>query len=850
MGTIAPALIAVAAIAACVPMARAQDMAQFESVKKFSIQVQPLSQALLEFARQADIIVTVSSDLVRGKTAPEIRGDLTPSAVLSQLLQDSGLEAFRTASGGITIGQADTQTEVSSGEPPLAPKERLASGASDARVGGGEIGNDAVIEEILVTAQKRVENIQDVPSSISVYSSRRLKQLHATTITDYAAYIPGLNVTSGGGPGRTMITLRGIAPVGPGAVVGFYVDETPLGSSSNYGAGREFGLDLMPYDVERIEVLRGPQGTLYGAGAMGGLLKYVLRDPDLRDFNAWAGVESSSVVDANDLGWGVRAGVNAPLIAERLGLWASYSNQETPGYIDNAYTGGNDENDVRQRGGRVALTWRIDEDVSLKLGGLWQRIDATGDATTALTLTGLNPPTGAASFGELTDFHPLPEPFEQAIDHYSATLDWDLGWASLLSASGYSRTHIHHVQDVSFSVGFLYPLATAGAVAEGFATFPVTLDLDKRTQEFRLTSPAGGRIEWMIGAFYTKEVTYHAREVFALDTDGEPIAQFAPRLLFVEFPSRYEELAGFGSTTFKLTGRFDITGGVRWARNEQKFRQISGGLASVIGPPADFRGSSSERVVTYMVSPRLHINDDTMLYARVATGYRPGGPNPRVLDMPPTVAADTLTNYEVGLKTQLLQRRALINIAAFYIDWKDIQQTVSFGQVSGIDNVGDAVSKGFELETLYSPLEPLRIGINAAYTDAQLTAPEQGISGAKLGNVPRWSASAVLEYELSLADAWRLRIGGGYRYVGEQGAAVATQIGADTSYVRPSYKALDLATDLMRGNWTLRLFARNVLDERAYTGGEVMLDAANVPYGIDVNMLQPRTVGVSVDVNF
>ena len=157
--------------------------------------------------------------------------------------------------------------------------------------------------------------MQDVPSSVSVFDSRRVRQLHATTILDYAAYIPGLNVSSGGGPGQTMITLRGIAPVGPGAVVGYYVDDTPLGSSSNYGGAREFGLDLMPYDVERIEVLRGPQGTLYGAGAMGGLLKYVLRRPSVSDFEAWAGAETFGISSAADFGWGVRAGANVPLAA-------------------------------------------------------------------------------------------------------------------------------------------------------------------------------------------------------------------------------------------------------------------------------------------------------------------------------------------------------------------------------------------------------------------------------------------------------------------------------------------------------------------------------------------------------
>ncbi len=402
-----------------------------------------MSQALLEFSRQADVIVTAPSELVRNKRAPEIRGELTPSAALARLLRGSGLKASFTASGAITIGEARSF---------VRQRATVAATPSDGE-NPNDVTGDALIEEVLVTAQKRTENVQDVPASVSVFDSRRVRQLHATTILDYAAYIPGLNVSSGGGPGQTMITLRGIAPVGPGAVVGYYVDDTPLGSSSNYGGAREFGLDLMPYDVERIEVLRGPQGTLYGAGAMGGLLKYVLRRPSASDFEAWAGAETFGISSAEEFGWGVRAGANVPLAEDRVGLWGSYFEQQTPGYVDNAHTGARDENDVGQRGGRLALLWQINDAVSLQLGGLWQRIDSRNDAAVSLTLTGVDPPTGVPSYGALTSFHPLPQPFEQDIDHYSATLEWDLGWANLLSATSYSHARTHHVQDASFIFG-------------------------------------------------------------------------------------------------------------------------------------------------------------------------------------------------------------------------------------------------------------------------------------------------------------------------------------------------------------------------------------------------------------
>jgi outer membrane receptor protein involved in Fe transport len=808
----------------------AQAAPRAETTRNFQIAAQPLSKALLEFSRQADIIVTAPAELVGNKHAPELHGELKPSAALARLLRGSGLEASFTPSGAITIGERHVARRPASAAAPAS----VDASPSDA-------SSDALIEEVLVTAQKRTENIQDVPASLTVFSGKRLRQLHATTITDYAAYIPGLNVSSGGGPGQTMITLRGIAPVGPGAVVGYYVDDTPLGSSSNYGGAREFGLDLMPYDVERIEVLRGPQGTLYGAGAMGGLLKYVLRRPSVSDFEAWAGAETFGIESASDVGWGVRAGANVPLAEDRLGLWGSYFEQQTPGYVDNAWTGAKDLNDVSQRGGRLSTLWHIDDDVSLQLGGVWQRIHSSDDAAVFLTLTGVDPPTGVPSYGDLTSFHPLAQPFSQEIDHYSATLEWDLGAASLLSASSYSRTRTQHVQDGT-------PIF--GAIAGGYAPFEIELDLRKRTQEFRLVSHAGAKVEWLAGAFYTQEDSEQGRNVFALDSDGQPIPQFGPRFLFVEFPSQYEEFAGFGSATLQLSEHFDIGAGVRWGRNRQHFRQISGGLESLIGPPTDVSGSSTQDVFTYSLNPRWYVSSDTMLYARVATGYRPGGPNPRALGLPPSVTADTLTNYELGIKTQLLAGRAQLNFAAFRIDWRDIQQAVVVGGIGSVDNTGNAVSKGFELETTYLPADGLRIGINAAYSDSQLTAPADGVLAARLGNTPRWGASAVLDYEFALANGWAAHIGGGWRYVGEQGTAIAAQVGADNSYVLPSYTAVDLSADVTRGNWMLRLFARNLTDRRGYIGGGVGLDANNVPYGIDLNALQPRTIGVSIDVGF
>lgn len=718
--------------------------------------------------------------------------------------------------------------------------------------------DNAVIAEVVVTAQKRAENIQDVPTSVSVFGDEKIAQLHANQLSDYAAYIPGLNVSGIGTPGQATITLRGIAAVGPGAVVGAYVDDTPLGSSSNYARATEFGLDLMPYDVERVEILRGPQGTLYGAGTMGGLLKYVLKDPDPSAAEFRVGVEGSSISGADDFGWGARAGLNLPL-GDKVALRASFYDQETPGYIDNALTGEEDENDYRQYGGRAAFLWQISDDLSLKLGGMWQRLRSDNNGSMTLDVTNFDPadpfaftgPPQGRPIGDLKARHLVAQPFDKDVDYYSATLSWNLGWGSFTSATSYSQADTVQVQDATEVFGVFFGAAES--------PFRLTLALDKWTQELRLASSSDGRVEWLIGAFYTEEDSTNVQEAFGFDADGQPV--FAePVFIFAKLPTHYREIAGFGALTFKLTGSFDVTAGVRWAKNQQDFRQISGGVLPGL-PPADFPGHSEEDVWTYAISPRLHVSDDTMMYVRVASGYRPGGPNVAVLGVPPQVDADKLTNYEAGIKTEFLERRALVNLAAFYIDWTNIQQTEAFGGVNGLTNAGDAVTKGAELETRFLIGDRFQLGFNLAYTDATLkagpsTKPDPAdpgatwnLTGVQLPQVPEWSGAVTADYSFTFPGGHPARVGAGWRYVDERYTAVV-QGPVDQAFLSPSYDVLDLNADVTFDRLIVRLFAKNVTDERAYTGGGLIVNAADFPVQLDLGVPQPRTFGVSMDFTF
>jgi iron complex outermembrane recepter protein len=708
--------------------------------------------------------------------------------------------------------------------------------------------DDNVIAEIIVSAQKRTENLQDVPASVSVMGEQQLARLHATQLTDYAAYMPGVNIGSGGTPGQTTITLRGIAPVGPGSVVGTYIDDTPLGASNNFARATFFALDMMPYDVERVEVLRGPQGTLYGAGSMGGLLKYVMRDPSTEALELRAGLEGFDIAGAGDAGWGARAGANVPL-SSTVALRASYFTQNTPGYIDNVANGDQDENELEQSGGRASLLWKASDTVELTVGGLWQRLDSDNNASMALELTAVDPPRGRRNLGDLQTSHPISEQFSKDVDYYFATLNWNLGWGEFVSASSYSQTRTRQQQDASITFGSLFPLLTGGLVPEGLSVFNIALDLEKWTQEFRLASSGNDRFQWRVGAFYTEEDSGNLQLVDALDMQRRPVEAFLPYLALAALPTHYEEFAAFGDVTYKFNDSFDIIAGLRWAANDQTFHQISGGA---LLPTEDIPGESDEDVLTYALSPRWHVSEDTMLYARVASGYRPGGPNIVLPGVPPKVEADELTNYELGLKTVFMEGRALINAAVFYIDWQDIQQLQDFGGVSALDNAGDAESRGIEFESLFSVTAGLQLGFNFAYTDAVLKSSPPELNNkfdVQLPEVPKWSGAITADYSFTAFGGRDAHVGAGWRYVDERQSDVVT-LTDNLSYLLPAYDVVDLNADVRFDTVTVRVFVKNLTDERAFTGGGTTVDGLNSPIRLDLYLLQPRTVGLSLDVQF
>lgn len=695
-------------------------------------------------------------------------------------------------------------------------------------------------ETITVTANKRLEDVREVAASVSVIDEDQLENLSADQLTDFAAYVPGLQVTSDGTPGQTTITLRGIAPISSGATVATYVGEAPLGSSGIYQRATGFALDLLPDDIERVEVLRGPQGTLYGAGAMGGLLKYVTRDPDASARHVRLRGGLSSVEGAGDVGGDVAFSANLPLTRDRFALRASYARNEIPGYIDNSLSGRENINDGTQESARVAVLWQANDAVRFKLDVMRQEIDSDNNATVALAPGTLRPLNG-----DLENVVAVDEPFLKQIDLYMATLEWDMGGARLTSASSYSDTTTDQRQDATFLVGE-FPLLLG--LPPGLSFFDLGLDLEKFTQELRLTSTGTGRFEWQLGGFYADEQADNTQTIRLQDNSGTPIRGLDP-LAVAALPSDYKETAAFGNASFHLTDRFEVDAGARFSRNEQTFAQVvTDGILLPIGRTP---GSSEEDVFTWSLGPQLHLTDNAMLYARIASGYQPGGPNVALPGVPASVDASRLTSYELGLKSETANRRWLLDLAAYSIDWKDIQIGATAGGVSWLVNGGEATSRGIELSTAFKPTDRLRIELNGAHTDATVSNDVPALGGRDgdhLSYVPKLSWSATADYYFQVGGSWSGHAGGGYRWVGERKSSLDHN---PLALPLDSYGAVDLNADVFSERWTVRAFARNVTDERAYlTIGAVTSLITGVTHHVSATPIQPRTLGIELGFTF
>jgi len=801
----------------------AQNANSFDRIVDVNIEAQPLASALLEFSRQAGVQVVSPGALVTDSKTPGVHGKMSLSEALTRLLQGTSLSFHAAGANTIGLDPAGSQTSMQSeGSNPSAAEREAAAQAG--------------LQEIVVTAQKREERLEDVPVPVTVLNATNLVENNKVLLRDYFDEIPGINVMPNFVATQNL-AVRGITTGGLSTpTVGVTIDDVPFGGSS--GSHGNHVPDIDPGDLARVEVLRGPQGTLYGADSMGGLVKFVTVDPSTAQYSGRLEAGASTVYNGTQPGLNMRGSANIPL-SDRLAVRVSAFGREDPGYINNPVYHLDGVNDSVSEGGRVSALWQATDNISLKLSALYQHTREGGldEVDVQPGLTGLQ-----------QGYIPGVGIIDTTWQAYSAVLKARMGGIELTSLTGYN---VNHETD-SLDWGFTFTPAVERIFGVSGVPYHEGDEVRKVVQEVRLSIPLGARLEWLIGGYYT-----HESDSSFFYATGENVATGQVAGTFWNFtpvqPDRFEEYAGFTNLTYHFTDSFDIQVGGRESHLKTALAQtiqtgpfVNGG--PVIGPAE----SSAANSFTYLVTPRLKLSSGLMIYGRFASGYRPGTPNLPVPGQPRQSDPDKTKTYEVGLKGDLLDRLLSVDASVYYIDWSNIQieLTDPISHLVYNTNGSRAKSQGVELSMTARPAPGLELRGWVSYDDAVLTqsfpsnSSTYGVAGDRLPLSSRYSGNFSARQEFPLSSDLTGFVGGEVSYVGNRIGVFGTTLAPQRQFF-PAYTKVDLRTGVKCGSWTTNLYVNNVADERALVNGGTgyFYPAARI-------YITPRTVGLSVVKTF
>jgi len=746
---------------------------------------------------------------------------------------------------------------------PAGAQSASAAGAGQQQASAQDQTNS---QDIVVTAEKRPQLLIDVPQSVSVVSGQTLESQHATNFQDYLKLVPGLQLNQET-PGEGRLIVRGINTGGVASTVSVYVDETPFGSSSGLVNGGVLAGDFDTFDLSRIEVLRGPQGTLYGASSLSGVLRFVTNAPSTDGLIVRGRVGVEGVSDG-EAGYNANLAVNIPL-GKTVAFRASGSFRKDGGFIDSIGTVGThgpsdiakNINDDRVYGGRASLLFKPSDKASIRLSAIAQNVNAD-----APTLIEADPVTLKPLHG-LSQSQYVPQFSNLHYRLYNATGSFDLGFGTLTSSTSYSKQDQDRREDFTNLYSWLLEAAFGFPPNEFFE--PQQTNLNKFTQEIRLSGQSKV-VDWLVGGFYTHEKGLIGQDLTAVEPgtmtpiDVTPIFG-TPIIGHLELTSKYKEIAGFADATVHATEQFDLQFGGRYSKNNQSAHQFSEGP---LAGNADFTNSSSEHVFTYSFAPKYKLNPNTTLYARVAKGFRPGGPNVVAPTAPAdlrTYHSDSVTSYEAGVKAQSSDHRFSIDAAAFHIKWKDIQlfTTVVDPATSipyGVNiNGSGAKSDGVELTATARPLPGLDLSVNGAYTHARLTADTPpdvgGRAGDELPFTPKLSFALNGDYHWRLSSSARAHVGASLRHLSGQTAEyddVFVAAYGRQRHVDP-YSVVDLFAGVDFGRFDVEAYVKNLGNSHGVTstvgpnaGGLQLYPGGAIGTGI----IRPRTVGVTLGFDY
>lgn len=735
------------------------------------------------------------------------------------------------------------------------------------------------LNDIVVTANKRgAESLLDVPTAISAVSADALQRTAAQSIQDYAAALPGLAVFDAG-PNQKRVKIRGVSGSSdsePQETVGIYLDDVSITSPGGTNNENNASPDLNLFDIERIEVLKGPQGTLYGAGSMGGTIRFITKTPKLDRIEGEV-QGRASVTKSGDPSYSGDAMINLPIVEDTLALRLVGTYRNTGGYIDNespdfSKKNYNDDSSWLVRG---TLLYQPADIVTIALKYLHREVSVHGlnsvPRTSKLTSTYLVEPRSRSN-----------------MDLINGELTVDLGSATFSSSTSYLDR-----KDLGFRD--LTPLGRAYmSVISGFAEPAPALGLYNKqgyhefAQELRLASDDTGPLKYVVGAYYSKLKKRFVQDgpwpglSDYLDRNGTPAAldgkgAFVSPITGVNdlsfysanVPQDLRQIALFGEVTYAVTDQFDVTLGGRYFDISQHSLFVGNSLALFVTPDAAYRKASlKEDGFNPKATVSFKPQDDLMLYATAAKGFRPGGFNQPVSTNAQCLAefeqigfnpndvpgfkSDTLMSYEVGAKGDLLEKRVQFSAAAYQIEWKDIQlrNQLQCG-FTIFDTASKARIKGLEGSVTARVARGLTVSLNSSFTDAKLLAASVttgGIAGDRLVGVPKYSVSGSAEYEAALSDSLQGYLRLDASYVSTYKSFFSTQLlnGAIRNRDLGDFAIINARIGAVSGpgGWDAQLFVNNVFDKLGDTG------AQNDIFGDVVFRTRPREIGIQVSKRF
>ncbi len=711
--------------------------------------------------------------------------------------------------------------------------------------------DDNPVEEIVVTASKRgAQRLQDVPSSIRALTADDLERANIQNFEDWVRLVPGVTFKDLG-PGEKTIVTRGLVSTGA-ATTAVYFDEANI-TAFNDGEGGGRNVDLKLFDLERIEVLRGPQGTLYGASALGGTVRIIPAKPDLTVVSGAAEVEYSDTEFGDDNA-AFNGHLNLPLVQDKLGLRLTAWTIDNSGFVDNIRFNAADINDEETTGGRVMLTYVPTDNLTLSAMAMFQnqeigdsvRFNRIGDD--ALVFPGDEP---FAVTGELqvTDFTRNKRVDDARI--FSLGADYELSFGSIVFTTNlYDR-------EIEFNFDSTPILLFFGVPIRAVSSFPE--DREILSNELRFSSRFEGPVQVVGGVFYQKENIVSASNVFTVDENGV-INEPEPSVLSIFRDRDFNETAVFGELTYDITDLWDVTVGARFADFE--FITDENAVVPFFGPPMGpeptKKGDDDSFILKFNTSYQL--GTDYLVYATASEGFRRGGLNLNafgaLFDIPETFGSDELWNFELGLKSTWLEDRLTVNATLYSLLWSDIQlETVSeLGGVEFFTNAGEARVDGLELEIFARLVPGLNIVGAVGYADARLTEdapplnepplPTEGREGDRINNVPEWTASLSVDHTWPAFGDFFASVGGSVEYTGDSDTRIAAE--RDPFNVRlDSSTIVDLRAGIESEQWSFELFADNVTDERAEN--DAINEVTNI---LAFFTTRPRTIGLRAGYRF